>query len=316
MIYIFGILLNYLTLLSLPYFRQTRRCAAVGLLILVGVIPIFRGSVGVDTPMYESFANEVLRYGYISTNIEPGLTYIFKFLGYFSNNEIILVRGVAALFVLLLIIYASHSKRDELFFLTAFFIPAIFYEDSLNAVRFGLASALFLLVVQNFYSKSRTKLFLITVASMACLTHYSIILAFCFIFFCINFKSKSWLLLLFLGMALAGLLLSTLEPEYTQGKVDLYLDYSSPAWYSGISSVVVILICLLGTLKSIVKFRVFPEDGYTKHHTRSTTSTSTGNLLATLSRIRKTALLLVSISIFISQYSYAGLRFLQLAIRM
>jgi len=281
-------------------------------IVTIGLIPILRGDIGTDTPMYQSFASDIISYGDITTSIEPGLIYLFKFLATFLNNEILIVRSVSVLFVLFLVLYVLRSGKDELFFLLAAFIPCLFYIDTMNTIRYGLASSLFLLAVQKPLKANAIDIQSIIFLALACIVHYSTVIAFSFVFLCFHKQSKIWPFVLIFSVSLLLSFIVYLEPEYLEAKASLYSGYESPDWYSGLSSLITILIFLGGirTEKNILRqiSRKIRQGMAENSKCISDLRTS----IPTLKRIRWSSLLAGGGAMIIAQYSYAGLRILNI----
>jgi hypothetical protein len=79
--------------------------------------------------------------------------------------------GLGLVFVALQFIYVCRADRNELFFYQAFYIPALFFAQGTNLLRFGMAVAVLLLLVQCVNRKQMK--WAAALAVMAVLIHYS-----------------------------------------------------------------------------------------------------------------------------------------------
>src|SRR3546814_17584179 len=117
---------------------------------LMGSIAVFRGAVGTDTVAYELISAAVRDGGIEASSIERAFSALLAGLQFFSANDAVVIRLIAVLDVALLMLYIARSTENERYFLLAVFLPAFFYSYTMNALRIGLASFLFMLFCQSF----------------------------------------------------------------------------------------------------------------------------------------------------------------------
>jgi hypothetical protein len=144
MIYALGWIVNYFLFFSSRYIG--RRHAAAGSVLFMGAIAVLRGRVGIDTGwVYEPMASDLSRLH----NVEPLFGACLSMLvAVFKDPLAAVTVGLTSTLLLLLFIYWWRADAKELFVLQVFYMPAIFYEQSMNTVRFGLAFAVLLLFTQ------------------------------------------------------------------------------------------------------------------------------------------------------------------------
>jgi len=252
-------------------------------IVFLGLFAALRGSVGTDTVAYEDIFS-LLRVPFGFPGYEPGFSLVIWFLALFIQSDEILVRIVSVIFTILLLIYVRRSNSDELFFVIAFFLPMFFFQYSMNVLRIGLASILILLAFQ-YYTRQKFYLWLLfSVLGVA--FHFSAI--FLFILVCIMSKIFSprhvVYMVAFFPPLIFALLLSA---ESILPRIFLYSEMRSPSQFSGFSLLFVMFPILLAVLVSGLSYadRLF---------------------FVVINTFLAVAL------IFLSSYSYAGLRLLNL----
>lgn len=145
--YVLGLLWAYLLFLWAERGPPSRR----GYLLLGGLalplaLALFRYS-GTDTYAYEHSLWSSFSQG-VPTGFEPGFDLLARGLMALTGSEVLTVRLLALAFTGLLALFLWRADPVERYFLFLFFIPAFFYQYSMNAVRAGLALALVLLAWQ------------------------------------------------------------------------------------------------------------------------------------------------------------------------
>ncbi len=116
MIYLIGWLMVYYYLAVRILVRHRARLLAFAVLLLLGGLAIFRGQVGTDTFAYEKAVFDPER----MTGIEPGFQLIIFLLKSLIADPVFVVRGITAIFTLLICWFVWQADDDELFFCYGF----------------------------------------------------------------------------------------------------------------------------------------------------------------------------------------------------
>lgn len=284
MIYACGLLLVYYSLL-VEFLTKYRGVFFVVISILfLGTISMFRGDVGTDTKSYESMVS-LYRFGGNFEGWEPIFSGLIAGLQTFISSDRVVIRSFSLLFVLGLLWFLVKADRNEVHFISFFYLPAFFYSYSMNGLRVGMASICLLLMVQCARRGVHAKSVFWAVSSAG--FHYS------------SMFSGFYLLLTILRWRIANLLVFSLfvvfsffvaiyyNGGYFSNKAALYLDSESPASFSGLSKIASIVVLLVGVLLSD---------------------------LPSQERIKIIVMGFLFSAVFyvMSFYSYAGLRFLDL----
>lgn len=283
-VYLAGLFTAYYVLLIRAVSGYQGRLFVMFSLAALGSIAVLRGNVGTDTANYEVMVG-VLRSPTAWYGVEPGFAALTAALGVFSPSDIMLVRLLAIVFIMGLVRFVWRSDKDELFYLLVFYIPASFYQHSMNAVRLGLASIFILLATQNFRRNNRAGMIAWLLVGFS--FHYSTALIAIYLAAVGRvFKLKaSALVFIFVALALGGL--SLIYNNYLWLRIGNYQEYSSPEKLSGTSQVVIVLMVLAGVM---------------------------GSRLASFERwlLLSSGLALLLMFWLMAHYTYAGLRFLDL----
>lgn len=257
MVYLFGWFLMFLAA-PLQYFKGGR-FFAIGVMLYCAFISFFRGNVGTDTATYIRVFEDI-KSGISPPYGEPLFLLINKFLIFSASDAAMAVKAVALIFFFLLIGLTLRADKDERFFLMSFFMPGFAYSYSMNALRIGIASAVFLYVLHYLRRGMRIKAVIGAVISI--FFHYSSMF-FCFyvIIFEDNlFKSKRILFYILSLMVLMALL--WVNFDYMEGKISLYKNFDSPGDFSGLRVIFVILFIMVGLIfGSLPKKDVFINIG-------------------------------------------------------
>lgn len=284
MVYIVGLVVLYSSIILSGFAKYEGKFFIFPAILFLGCIAIFRGSVGTDTFTYEEMT-ALYRFEGGFSGWEPGFAALIKALQIFTENDRFVVRGVSAVFVFLLLLFTYKAKLNDIYFLSAFYIPVFFFSHSMNVLRLGLASVALLLAWQ-FY---RDRIFLVSVLLivMAVIFHYSVlfvVLFFWLVFNRLSFREMAQGFSVIMIILLAAFFLNH---NYFLDKFDLYSISESPSSLSGMSVIAQVLLVLAGVC------------------------------FCSLERRRKKKIISFSVlfcSVFyvISFYSYAGLRFLSI----
>lgn len=281
MIYLAGWGAIYFTLLIRLLSGYRGKFFGVLTIFFLAGIAVFRGSTGTDTATYELILSE-LSLETVWDGMEPGFSLVSMLLTDMFGSAAAGVRAVSALFFILIGFYYFKSDENEEVVLFSYFAPAYFYIYSMNGLRIGVASVALMVAVQ--YLRRNYLLTSRLVVLAAILFHYSIL--FSIGYFLVNYFKKIRLRYVLL-LGLSGLLFFYFVNEYIFLKLTTYSDFELPGPLSGLSKIIVICMLVFGVLfsdlSSALRLRVF---------------------LSTM--------LFSGFAIVITQFSYAGLRLLDL----
>jgi len=241
MIYFFPIILLYIYLaFDSPKFRLSNLFYIV--LFILGVISIVRGSVGVDTPHYEFIVSTIRNGGPLSIT-EPGFSVIIFFLVPIFDSDSFIVRIIALLFYVLVTVYFSRADKNEKYFLISYFIPTFYFVYSMNSIRIGLASIIFMLCAQHANKlKGPWKLWIPFVSFFF---HYTMLFAGIYRWATmVRWRTKEVSAAVFILSGFA--LIVFFNFDYFISKWMATKDIPSPSLYSGMSKAFIISVLLIG----------------------------------------------------------------------
>lgn len=251
MVYILGWLAIFFAFVISENIHSTRKIVIVFAIFFVGMIAVLRGDVGTDTPVYEFYASLSGASSWSENPIEPLFFLLLKFIKLILSNDVLVIRAVSLVFVAVLILYVFRSTREQSFFLVTFFLPVLFYQYSMNILRFGLAATIFLLVSQKLEEHKKLNLTIGTMIVVSFLFHYSIALAYIFLFMAISQKKRfGWALFVLFSLVLLVYVLIVGGGEYVVQKFDLYRNSEIPSGFSGLSIIATLIIVLAGQIFS------------------------------------------------------------------
>lgn len=241
MIYIIPISLLYLYIaFDSPNFKSKK--VFYFILVIFGVISIFRGAVGVDTLNYEYIVSTI-RSGESIFIIEPGFAVIVWLLSSLSGSDSVVVRIIAVIYLLLTSFYYIRADKNEKYILISYMIPAFYFDFSMNAIRIGLASIIFMLCAQHANKfKGEWKLWF---PFTSFFFHYSMLFSGIYRWATMvrwSLKSVFIAVLVLLGFAY----IVYLNADYFMLKWIAAEDIQSPSKYSGLSKVLINSILLIG----------------------------------------------------------------------
>ncbi len=289
MVYILVWVFDFLMLGCLARWPRHGKAFCALAILFMGGLAAFRGAVGTDTQAYEAISSLVRQDGVFASGVEPIFGSVLHLFHLSGLGDVGVIRMIAVLDAALLMIYLSRSTDDERYFLLAVFLPAFFYAYVMNTLRIGLASIIFLLVGQRLAQRKTLDSGGLALMAMSGLTHYSAVV---FPLFFLG-VFKRWSRSLVLGgvglCILGGLVVVVVSPGYVMTRLQAYDGFAAPSRFSGLSGVIQVAIMVLAAWKSDL-----PADLKTR--------------LVTVS------IALVAVFIGVTQFSYAGLRFLDLVI--
>lgn len=283
MVYIVGWLSMFLTTFLFPI----KGWKLFGFLVLLycGFIAFFRADVGTDTTSYIAIFDAIRLGGPIAFN-EFGFYLLAKSLLMIFADPIIAVKAVSLIFFILLGIFFLKADKNESFLFISYLLPAFSYAYSMNALRIGIAFSIFILIFQSIskheYSIKKWKYLFIPV-----FFHYSIFI-FPVLMYIYNTKwlsSRFFIGILFISFIFVFFIF--FYEDYFVIKTALYSNYSAPSVFSGARSILPIIIILIGTLCGKL-------------------------LLIDKFKVVITSLMLIILAMIMTQFTYAGLRVLDL----
>lgn len=277
-IYLFTYAL-YFAILGIGLRRKNTRRWVVAATLPMFALVWLRGTVGVDLPMYVQSIEVIQQSGGYTFLFEPGFEFLILALGHVSSDPMISVKLIATITTLLLL--STKWRTNTAHQVIGLGVIPYFYLDmTMNGLRYGLAFAIMLASLNSLMSTQRSRYASSTLlaASMQVSSLYlSSILA---ILLKPNWKYIVFTLTLLFGIALIG-------SEYFLIKASANSDLSKPGITAGVAPLFLSFLVLTGCWKS--------------------------KTILQSHRRKLQALFILSISTyFVTQISYAGLRFQQL----
>lgn len=265
-----------------------RRLAAMALIAAFGFFAVVRGNVGTDTlGVYQSMARDLAVSGFGANELEPGFRALLYGLVRWTSSPQLAVRGIALVFTAVLLWFSRRANKAENWFLLALFVPAFFIQLSFNAERIGIACAVLLLSVQYYRLGQSPKAAVLFWGAL--LFQYSslVVLAYTLL---VESRMRTRRFVVTAAITLCAVAVFVyFARTYVLGKYTLYVlsGYHSPGPLSGLSQIAVVIIILAG-------LRYFHLEPQLRRRT----------LWVTIA--------LCAIFWVMTQYSYAGLRLLDI----
>ncbi|MFM0616523.1 EpsG family protein [Paraburkholderia nemoris] len=201
-------------------------------------LAVLRGHTGTDTAAYyQAFTDLGQGNGY---GAEPLFNAYAQFLWTIDPDPRFVVNSISMTTALLLLWSISRS-RFGIWFGGLVLVPGMFYELTMNVMRFGLASAIFLLATR--VSPHQRPLRYVIYALIGTCVHFSSALLF-LLFIATTRRGHT---LMFVGVAVAVIAGSLLMPDYFADKTSLYTGMSAPNASSGLLFLL-IQILMLGVM--------------------------------------------------------------------
>jgi hypothetical protein len=201
-----------------------------------------RGHCGTDTAAYYEAFQDLGNGG--TYGGEPLFNAYAKMLWTIYPDPRFVVNGIS-LTTSLLMMWAITRSRYGIWFGGLLLVPAMYYELTMNLLRFGLASAIFLLATR--VRPERAPLRYAIYALIGTCTHFSSAVLF-LLFAAATRRQRS---LLIVGFAIAAIVGALLMPDYIDDKVSLYSGKAAPNALSG----VVFLFIQALILAVMIRFR-------------------------------------------------------------
>ncbi|CAB3694190.1 hypothetical protein LMG24238_03274 [Paraburkholderia sediminicola] len=201
-------------------------------------LAVLRGHTGTDTAAYyQAFTDLGQGNGY---GAEPLFNAYAQFLWAIDPDPRFVVNSISMTTALLLL-WSISSSRFGIWFGGLVLVPGMFYELTMNVMRFGLASAIFLLATR--VSPHQKPLRYVIYALIGTCVHFSSALLF-LLFIATTRRGHT---LMFVGVAVAVIAGSLLMPDYFADKTSLYTGISAPNATSGLLFLL-IQILMLGVM--------------------------------------------------------------------
>lgn len=196
---------------------------------------VLRGHTGTDTAAYyQAFTDLGQGNGYGG---EPLFNAYAQLLWAIYPDPRFVVNSISLTTVLLLLWSISRS-RFGIWFGGLVLVPGMFYELTMNVMRFGLASAIFLLATR--ISPQRKPFRYVIYAVIGTCVHFSS--AFLFLFFVATTRRGHTLIVM--GAAIAVVGCSLLMPQYLADKTSLYTGIAAPNASSGLLFLMIQMLML------------------------------------------------------------------------
>lgn len=253
-----------------------------------GFFAVFRGDVGSDTVgVYQGTARILSSGGFGASHMEPGFRALLYAFVRWTDSPQLAVSGIALVFTALLLAFAVRAYKAESWYLFALFIPALFFQLGFNGERIGIACAVLLLSAQC-YRLGQTRLSKVLFWG-SLLFQYSSLVVLAYTLLVESKMRTRRFILTSLATLCAVTVFAYFAHAYVLAKYMLYVlsGYQSPGPLSGLSQIAIVAIILAG----LRYFRLEPQ-------VRRRMLWVTTALCVTFWGI--------------SQYSYAGLRLLDL----
>lgn len=143
-------------------------------ILVFSILATFRGAVGTDTHSYRRIVDLFLQG--VEIGVEPGFYFFVYLFGSIFESSVVISNLFSLFFFTLLIIFMLRATRNQLLYFFGYFAPQYFIMYSMNGLRIGIATAFFLLFYQSFVRGERFLIFLFSLCSL--FFHVSIIFAY------------------------------------------------------------------------------------------------------------------------------------------
>ncbi|NIE67001.1 EpsG family protein [Burkholderia sp. Ax-1719] len=223
--YIFPLLCFYLGVaLCISYGGTSAIVIAIASIPMVALV-VLRGHSGTDTAAYyDAFRALGDGGGYGG---EPLFNGYASLLWAIDPNPRFVVNGIS-LTTCVLLLWTIYTDRYGAWFGGLLLVPAMFYELTMNVMRFGLATSIFLIATRVAPEKRPVRY--VVFAMIGTGMHFSSILLF-LIFVAVTQRGKT---LLIVGFSFIAAVASLLLPAYLGDKAGLYGEMSAPNASSGL----------------------------------------------------------------------------------
>lgn len=245
LVYLLGWATIYFAKILETIFRYRGRAFIIICLAALALIAFFRGRTGSDTISYEEILYNISSNNDNWNGMEPFFFITASLLAQSMPSIEIAVRSFSLFFFGLLIWFvwrSDHNERDLLIF---YLLPAYAYNYSMNTLRAGLAFCFVLLMAQSIRLATKKKEYFFAVLALN--FHYSSLLPIVYLNLINRSLAKINTLAWKLFAIACTVIIFFLAEDYFISKLILYQSSVSPSKLSGLSSVIPILMILLGT---------------------------------------------------------------------
>lgn len=221
-----------------------RRFVPLVILIAMFLLSYLRGMSGTDTNTYTSLANAIL--AGVEVGVEPGFKVFTVMAGIVADDSHHIVRLFSVILFIFIAAFLFKSDRNQLIYISVYFIPQFYINYSMNAIREGVALSAFLLFYQNFVSRKYiwAALFFFISASF----HYSIFLCFALLSVPVYLNSRIPSIYKMIPIIILVSFAAFVSGDYLTTKADQYLYGDMSAKSMGISSSIKILIVIMSSV--------------------------------------------------------------------
>ncbi|CAG9272591.1 EpsG family protein [Paraburkholderia unamae] len=240
--YLLPLLVFYLGVALCLTYGGTNRAVIVVCSIPMIALVVLRGHSGTDTAAYYTAFMDLGEGG--TYGGEPLFNGYAHLLWAIYPDPRFVTNAISATTCALLI-FSIARNRYGAWFGGLLLVPAMFYELTMNVMRFGLASSIFILATRVPMQRNPVRYF-IYMAIGTC-THFSSILLFLF-FIAATRRGQTPLLI---GVSIVAVGASFLMPDYIADKGNLYSGIAAPSASSGL----LLLIVQILILRTMIVFR-------------------------------------------------------------
>jgi hypothetical protein len=223
--YLVPVFVFYLGVIVCILYRRPSRLVVLTCSAMMFFLVILRGHTGTDTAAYYSAFMDLdsgQRYGG-----EPLFNGIAQMFWWINPDPRFVVNGISAL-VAIIILNEVGITRNGLLFGGLILVPAMFYELSMNVMRFGLASSVFLLATRVSPEKKPARFFIY--ALVGTMIHFSS--AILFLLYLVTTQRRRAFVSIFVSLIV--LIVSLAMPGYFDDKLSLYSGMVAPNATSGL----------------------------------------------------------------------------------
>ncbi|AUZ45523.1 hypothetical protein BOP93_07880 [Pseudomonas orientalis] len=260
------------------YTRFPRFFLVLGLLPMA-MLALLRGDVGIDTAVYIQEIQKIISVGEYTHTFEPFFEALILLLSFFFDSPRAIL-ATLGLFTTLFLICGKIDKYRSPFIFCAFLIPAYYFDMVMNGVRYGLSFSIVYFALPYLRDRKDLKFILWVLVAGLVQSSGGLLGIILYVLY-----SRRWKVLIACSALFSLVLLVTYK--YFLAKLESYSGLYTTSLFSGASTLVVTAVSLF----------IWMLDPGTRKNTLPA------------------CLILLSLAVLmfgLAQYSYAGLRFLQL----
>ena len=197
-------------------------------------IAVFSGDSGTDKESYYTWIANSFNGNSEKVTYEPGFKYLSLLLSYIYPSVYFIIPTIAVLTSIFLVKSYSNSKYQLLIF-TFLIFPYFYFDMTMNGLRYGLSFALSSFAAHQLSKPKKNSFLFFVFGLLAISMQYSSFLIVVLIYLSqVNFKKIHMLFLIVVGYAV----ISILDFQYFDNKIDVYNDISRPSGVSGLSPLI------------------------------------------------------------------------------